>query len=137
MPSRSSCHREEKGVGRRGRGQASKEGLAVVSTSHAPRTERQGCWALGLLGEDGDAAIPFSALPGKAIAVTVCPAAGVGSLVPQSPISIPAYLISGSHQQSPKSPDGSCNDPIHSVIQGEAQQEEETSIQKEAQDTAH
>lgn len=41
------------------------------------------------------------------------------------------YLISRSHQQSPKSPDSSCNDPIHSVIQGEAQQEEETSIQKE------
>lgn len=55
----------------------------------------------------------------------------------QSPIPIPAYLISGSHQQSPKRPDGGCNDPIHSVIQGEAQQEEETSIQKEAKDTAH
>lgn len=47
------------------------------------------------------------------------------------------YLISGAHQQGPKSPDSSCDDPIHSVIQGEAQQEEETGIQKEVQDTAH
>lgn len=62
---------------------------------------------------------------------------GVGTLMPPSSMSIPVHLISRSHQQSPKSLDGSCNDSIHSVIQGEAQQEEETSIQKEAQDTAH
>ena len=47
------------------------------------------------------------------------------------------YLISRGHQQGPKRPDSSCDDPIHSVIQGEAQQEEETGIQKEVQDAAH
>jgi hypothetical protein len=47
------------------------------------------------------------------------------------------YLISRGHQQGPKSPDSSCDDPIHPVIQGEAQQEEETGIQKEVQDAAH
>lgn len=46
--------------------------------------------------------------------------------------STPWYLISRCHQQNPKSPDGSCDDPIYSVVQREAQQEEETSIQKEA-----
>lgn len=42
------------------------------------------------------------------------------------------YLISRGHQQGPKSPDSSCDDPIHPVIQEKRSREEETSIQKEA-----
>jgi hypothetical protein len=41
------------------------------------------------------------------------------SMVPREG-AVEELLISRSHQQSPKSPDGSCNDPVYSVIQGEA-----------------
>lgn len=58
------------------------------SGSHPPRTERQGCWALGPVQEGSGAANPFSALPGKALAVRACPATGVGTLMPQSPTPI-------------------------------------------------
>lgn len=61
----------------------------------------------------------------------------MGTLILEASLPCLLYLISRNHQQSPKSPDSSCDDPLHSVIQGEAQQEEEAGIQKEVQDAAH
>lgn len=46
-----------------------------------------------------------------------------------------SHLIIRRHQQCMEGMDGSCNYIIHWVIQGEAQQEEESSIKQQAQNT--
>lgn len=64
------------------------------------------------LGMQGVPARPFRARPAWGVETSI-------------------YLVPRSHQKDPEGPDSGCNDAIHSVIQGEAQQEEETSIQQE------